>query len=783
MIGSGNASLGGLVRNAEVFGRFEFDADSGVGPHPAFREVFELAKALGVNALPAVRAQLARAEQWTPWLADAPITDGRVVRVGGPGRAPLLEAIRDRAGVDGVRQIVAMASSFDRHLEAVRALATLGTGGHETLVVVQADRVALDGQAIGHLPAGTSWRAFSDPRPSKKREPHDSYLHAKLVLVQTSKADHLFFGSANLSRPALLDGSNLELLVELPPEPPGSWVERLGLAASLTEDVKPVLVGQVWTDRDAEPVALAVALAGVEWSPGDGWVVAAEGPIGGELTLALGALRSRPDALVPVRRRADGTMVANAAAATEAVRFAWLVDRAGLPLSNVVALTWPEVARMRLGGWLGSRVEHAILGMKQGELLGHVLFEFLDGVPDLGVLAVAQLRRTSAERERKDDGAPESTDRAEASFYTDATAIEGPAATFTAGDRSDLDLLASLVQPLSSPAKPAHDEDPDEEDDDGIEEEAERRNLDVSKTADGSERTASTRLPTARRMRTAGRRFTRRVERAAHALAETVDAVGDDLVVPSGIVARQVWMIFIAAFVAGRPVETADEGEEVVVEPSVFAHFVLRCAAALAGDARGGLLRRLDSAAWSTREGAALADGMRFIVAACAWAIAWFENEHPSADLRWSRTEAEGIHDAIALFVLARLLAVIGPRVTDPDFEDAARRTAAWRAVPVEHIADAYRRARDLAAWLPRADAGGEPAVPTAGLGPGSAVVLNGFGTAVIVASRDGIASVALLGRPRSPVTRFSLAKVRGVELPEVGRVLLAPLSRGLVGP
>jgi hypothetical protein len=36
LIGSGNATSGGLLRNAEVFGLFEFDKAKDPGPHPAF---------------------------------------------------------------------------------------------------------------------------------------------------------------------------------------------------------------------------------------------------------------------------------------------------------------------------------------------------------------------------------------------------------------------------------------------------------------------------------------------------------------------------------------------------------------------------------------------------------------------------------------------------------------------------------------------------------------------------------------------------------------------------
>ena len=784
VLGSGNASLGGLVRNAEVFGRFEFNAETDPGPHPVFRDVFELAKSLGAKALPAVRAQLARAEQWAPWLADEPMSDGRIVRIGGPGRPPLVDAIRARAAA--VRRIVAVSSSFDRKLDAARELAAFGDGKHDTVVVVQPERVGIDGAAVGRLGNAVSWAQFTDPRPSKKKAPRDSYLHAKLVLVETEKTDHMFFGSANLSSPALLDGKNIEIVVELPPEKAGTWVKRLNLDESLAVDARPALLKLHWADENVPRDDGLLHLGGVEWSPGDGWIVLADASASSEAKLALGALRDRPEQILALRQRQDQVTIAASAAADTSLRFGWLIDRAGRALSNAVVLTWPEVARARLGGWFGSRVEQAILAMKTGELLGHVLFEFLDRVPDLGVLAVAQLRRASA---RGSEEVPEKEgERTEASFYTDATAQAEEAARLALGDRSDLDLLASLVQPLGAPTKQDDgdaEDDEEEEDDEAMAEEAESRRLETSKAADGSEREASTRVPSARRMRSAGRRFARRVDRAAQALGETLEAVTDKIVLPPGLVARQVWMTFIAAFVAGRPVDTSDEGEVVVVEPDVLADYVMKCAVTLAGDGGGGLLRRVDPTAWSTREGVALAEGLRFMIAACAWATAWFEIAYEPIAKEFGDDDddqyAWGIHDAIPLFVLARLLAAAGSHVAEPDFVDAARRVTSWGDVPIARIQSAYERARRLADWLTRSDADNESVRTSGSPAPGVAVMLKKSGVGLVLALDRGNLHVAMLGRPSKPVVRFAATWARSVKMPDLGPLLLLPVSPELL--
>lgn len=47
LIGSGNATVGGLVRNAEVFGLFDFDADNTHGAHGAFNAVVDFVEQLG----------------------------------------------------------------------------------------------------------------------------------------------------------------------------------------------------------------------------------------------------------------------------------------------------------------------------------------------------------------------------------------------------------------------------------------------------------------------------------------------------------------------------------------------------------------------------------------------------------------------------------------------------------------------------------------------------------------------------------------------------------------
>lgn len=65
VIGSGNATIGGLFRNAEAFGVFEYDRGRDPGPHPAFRECFQFVEQLSRDGAEVVKRQVARARSWS----------------------------------------------------------------------------------------------------------------------------------------------------------------------------------------------------------------------------------------------------------------------------------------------------------------------------------------------------------------------------------------------------------------------------------------------------------------------------------------------------------------------------------------------------------------------------------------------------------------------------------------------------------------------------------------------------------------------------------------------
>ena len=61
LVGSGNTTVGGFVRNAEVFGLFEFNRKTDGGPHPIFKQLAEFASHLAERAPAAAQRQVQQA--------------------------------------------------------------------------------------------------------------------------------------------------------------------------------------------------------------------------------------------------------------------------------------------------------------------------------------------------------------------------------------------------------------------------------------------------------------------------------------------------------------------------------------------------------------------------------------------------------------------------------------------------------------------------------------------------------------------------------------------------
>ncbi len=128
-------------------------------------------------------------------------------------------------------------------------------------------------------------------------------------------------------------------------------------------------------------------------------------------------------------------------------------------------------------------------------------------------------------------------------FYTDTHAEKAGAQSWM-GDRIDLDLLASLVQPLTPQGRGRVQQDEDEiYDDSKLIEEAERREIDAKKgKATGEERTL---VPSSssEALDRAVTRLVRKVDRAASNIERALADREKLSTVSPRAIARQIWMV------------------------------------------------------------------------------------------------------------------------------------------------------------------------------------------------------------------------------------------------
>ena len=518
LIGSGNATIGGLIRNAETFGLFEYERGRDAGPHPGFRQCFEFIEQISQQGPDVVKRQIARARSWTPWIETSPVPDHRSVLIGGPGRQALLDQIKQAIGAESIQNILVCTASVDRRLTALRELAALTKRG-KVSCIVQPDQIEIDGQAVRRLGKAVNWRPFVDPYPREKRKRRDVFAHAKLLVFNCGEREVLVYGSANASRPAFLgtDG-NTEIVVVFAPWRNGTTVKRLALSASLkAKDIAKELGEHTWEEQPGktDSVSHAIVLTAAVPTPDGIWVHVADGVVPDGTVLELFEVLGRPAKLLgKVVSTSDGLLV-RLHNVPDHVRIAQLADSTGEPLSNPIGLTWPGVASEQSSSGINARAEAAIVAMQDGALLGTVLFELLDHYRDFEVV-----RGGGARNLRPGEDAEPDKERSVESFYTDAVPGEGDPAAWT-GDRTDLDLLAALVQPLQAGTRnlKSGDEEEDEINESVLDEEAERREIDLKGgRATGQEKKGSPSIMSTQALERASRRLERRLHRAAIAV-------------------------------------------------------------------------------------------------------------------------------------------------------------------------------------------------------------------------------------------------------------------------
>lgn len=628
------------------------------------------------------------------------------------------------------RSAVVLSASFDRRLAALKKLAE-GTSEGRVRCIVQASSVDLDGKAVERLGSAVQWYPFVDPYPREKKTRKDVRAHAKLIVLDCGGQELVIYGSANSSRPALLDeDGNTEVVVAFWHSGPRSILEHLGLEDSLNaRRIDRELVKKAWLLEDDGRAGGAheCLLAGAVVYGRHVDLTIVDGEVKRDAVLAISESVNRPALMTAAIRRGDARGFEARVTVPLEGRIARVMSRGGRPLSNFVAFAWPELGEPRGRSGLGSRGEAALAAMQDGVVLGTVLFELLNYYRDFEVVMARPAGKRTEHPEGGKIESSEVPERAVEAFYTDVDAGVRTGKAWV-GDRADLDLLAALVQPLRVGRATTRGEEEEEEDDSAIEEEAERRQIDAKHgRATGDERRESIRFASRESLERAARRLAARLARSARSIEDTLSIRDEVVGVRASSIARQIWMTHIAAFLGERPVLSSENEEIRCLDARTLARYVLRVSRALAGGKNGGVLSLVPPENWAGPDGEVLRRGLAFLWTCCLWATAYLRQN--------TAEEIASPWEAAPELVAARFVAVVRSHCQAPDQQDIARRLPACR--DPESLDMWGRNASQLADLIVATEVKGEPpheiireAVDS---GPGALVFHPSVGVSVLV--------------------------------------------------
>lgn len=248
-ISSANLTAAGLGGNVEIGAEIECTAE------PSAERALVRAVAAYVNAgvvePGAVRDALDWAWARTPWLeaGDDPESEDTALLTS-PGDPGLLRTFVERVS-DPVERLWVLSPYWDASLAALRGLSASLSPARITVLI---DSRNHEFPTEADLPPQADLIDIAEWRPKR-------FTHAKLILAQTARHDHLLFGSANCTIPALGDGvsggrnAEASLYRRLPA---GHGLETLGL--DQWRDA-PAITPEALPDRVATPSIPLAALA------------------------------------------------------------------------------------------------------------------------------------------------------------------------------------------------------------------------------------------------------------------------------------------------------------------------------------------------------------------------------------------------------------------------------------------------------------------------------------------------------------------------------------------
>lgn len=242
IVASANLTGSGLAGNLEVVG--EIRVGPGDEAHVALiQEALAFLERYIPSTETGARKQLEWARARAAWLQQpAPARDPLAARLLASGAAAIGQRFVELVAGEPVSRLVVLSPYWDESLGAVRSLQA-ALKPRKTALLIQPRRALFPGKK------GVKAQLFD---LGSLAGPRDRFAHAKVLIVQTRRADHVLYGSTNCTVAALGAGPNAGANVEAAlyrRMAPGAAVEALGMLE--------VLDGQPLDDEEIEPYVRA----------------------------------------------------------------------------------------------------------------------------------------------------------------------------------------------------------------------------------------------------------------------------------------------------------------------------------------------------------------------------------------------------------------------------------------------------------------------------------------------------------------------------------------------
>lgn len=241
IVGSANLTAAGLAGNLEIVGVVDAGEEDPTGV-PLLRQALGYVGYTMDASAHTARQQIEWAIQKSPWLRDGQDSEDPVAADDGlaallhrtSGGAGIAERFRMLVGSEKVRRLLVMSPYWDANLAALkwfRAQLKPAT----TSLLIQPHTKLFPAMALGNA-KGVEIHDLRHLKTAQSR-----FAHAKLVIAQTAKADHVLYGSTNCTQAALgsdtFAGSNEEVSLYRR-LPRGEAVELLRLEEVLNDDAQ-----------------------------------------------------------------------------------------------------------------------------------------------------------------------------------------------------------------------------------------------------------------------------------------------------------------------------------------------------------------------------------------------------------------------------------------------------------------------------------------------------------------------------------------------------------------